>query len=671
MFLRTQKKQIKFLAIFVLFIMIPFFAFAEGENGLCEGPCDIFPTNFFGLNDGGSEAPEPSDPLEEYIPEECSDENLNPEGATAVEKREAEDACALAKAQNDLKTIRQTEDVDDAVKECQDEYQPDTLPTLGTGTYVPVKETGRLLDMATDISQFTKQSYEIDRKLCVYLKTIKRVQYAMEDLALIQEPAMRRMAATKVEEYKEALTGENGMIQKGYTRSGELVEPISEENPDPANAGGDPMYPQNLEDYVSDNRNEAAGKVYDEINQSQNIFKREVTAKLKIDETRLNRESYDSTITKEEYDKLVTGGKGMTSQKYWSTFTKMFDPTRPNNPGTAYFLTQQKMNQAKERSTNLALEEYSTGGGFLPSRKCVEYTLDGKFCNKWITETPGQIINQTTGAAMNSRLQQYLNPTMGTIGGDNGPNTGELETFISLIGMGASLFDFNKDKTNPDPDDGDNPAPDPVDPTSPPPTVSIIAENITGNFVGIKRKLTWKSTNAVRCAPNNDWIGTKAPSLLATIIKKDKLKNAIYKNSSLSFSLPIDFHLSWSNDDINYLENNFASTTNPEKTQIAHTWYILNPIMHNYYLKIADNVDNYTINIRPDFTNTNFPNAKNIVEQFKKYQGEHSSDPVYQRYKFTYDVISGTPNIKIELINPVYKITCLGLDGSGVSASTE
>ncbi|MCF1193599.1 hypothetical protein LRR18_18590, partial [Mangrovimonas sp. AS39] len=93
-----------------------------------------------------------------------------------------------------------------------------------------------------------------------------------------------------------------------------------------------------------------------------------------------------------------------------------------------YFLAQNQNELAQSQARDLALKEYSAGGGFLPTRKCVTFSSDGKYCSEWKTDTPGAIIARTAGDALGAKLEQYLDPALGKIGEGNEPVTTEAET---------------------------------------------------------------------------------------------------------------------------------------------------------------------------------------------------------------------------------------------------
>ena len=647
------------------------------------------------------------------VPAECETSALNPQGAstTDIEKRKAADACALAQDQEKLAKVREEEDIKKAEGLCISEYVPEDA-ALSIGSYVPVRETGKLLQMATGVNEFSGKSYDMNIKLCVYLHAIKRVQYAMEDLAFVKEPEMRRMAATKIEEYKLALLGPEGLIQKGYSPSGEITEPGADRE------NGAPLYPKNLGEHVEQNREEAAGAVYENLSHSGNIFKNGAKVSLQINDRQSKSAGMNSTIKKDSYNKIMNDNKDLSEDDYWSTFLSVFDASRPNNPYSSFMLMQSEKDMAENRAEELALREYSAGGGFLPTRKCVEYTADEKFCIKWETETPGGIVSQSAGRAVNAKLDEFLNPEIGTVNEEDGPTADEVKTFRPSTGEGGSDGPGTEPNPTPRPGDPDptprptqrptprptpdptnptptpdpanptptpdptrptptprptvRPTPDPVEPTptpdpsAPDPTASIVVRDTSASrsIPQASRKIIWMSTNTVRCVPQNDWIGMKANYALATIVKDREQINAIGKNSSLTFSLPLGFIVGWSTDGFAY--QTLASSTDTTKKTMSSTWYPRTISSNDYSLKIQDGIDNYVVKV----SGVGGKSPQQVVQMFSQFEESNRSNPIYQRYKFAYDATGGLPNIKVEIIDPIYKISCLGENGSFVSAST-
>lgn len=609
--------------------------------------------------------------------EACSQGDDSMTLAQKLEIRRNCDEATLKLDQCNLNTIRQNEDVTNAAQLCRSEYSPETGDSQSSGgQFVPVHETGELLTLSSGINQYSGKSYEMNIKLCMYLHAVKRVQYAMEDLLFVQEPDMRRLAATKIEEYKQGLLGPEGLIKTGYSPSGEITEPATETTPGSDTQGGEPLYPKNLKTYTNQSKEEATGILLDNLKQSGNIFKEQVSGQLKINDTIEPKKLFDSTITKEDYNKVISGDTTISNDKWWNIFTEIFDPTRPNNPYTAYSLTKNKLDIERQRAEELAIKEYEAGGGFLPVRKCVVYTQDGRYCRVWETDTPGQIIKETASDALGSKLEQYLDPALGKIADGNEPNPIDVATFTPTPGTGGgSATEGNTSNSNGN-DNGngngngngnnnnENPRP------TAPPAVFFNAEDLVNNT----RKISWNLANVRSCVAKNNWLGTTDDlDQLVTIVKSQGTPLTVRASNELIFPLPFKFIATWSKNDGPFIQTGLVSSQ--ATSTIDYTWTISAPSnsRDTYVLNIQDatNPNGFSIRIGGENSLITPLTARRVVEMFKNYQTANPNSAIYRRYKFTYNSTSQSPNIKIELINPKYEITCIGTNGSSVSVATE
>src|SRR5680860_342996 len=379
--------------------------------------------------------PTPTITPESTVPAECQ---VDISKMTNPEKLEARKKCneaLLAQDQEKLDTIR-TNSNQSAIDLCRSDYSydnPGNKPN-GGGQYVPVNETGKLLNLTentnkltTNIVSYSGKSYEMFMKLCLYSHEIKRVEYAMENLTFVQEPNLQRLAASKIEEYKLGLLGPDGMVQTGYLPSGELADQTTEESTQPTGSlNKNTLYPENLESYLADANDEGYGVFMDNFsNYSTNIFKDEVGSQLQIDKNTSGISSLDSSISREEYNNFMDPEKNkeLSSDDWWGTFLSIMDISKSNNPNTSYLNAQKELGRLTNQKVAVAQKEYETNGGFLPIRNCISRTLDGKYCRIWKTTTPGQLIQQSIKDAIATKLQQYLDPAFGKINGINNPTT--------------------------------------------------------------------------------------------------------------------------------------------------------------------------------------------------------------------------------------------------------
>jgi len=611
------------------------------------------------------------------IPPECQ----NTTASSTIEQRKKCDAAMLKLDQENLKKIRDLEDGPEVQKNydsCKSEYPANGIqPIGGSDQYVPVHETGDLLNFGKNTDINTGKAYDMQVLLCMYLHAIKRVNYAMEDLTFIKEPDMRRQAATQVEKYREGILGKGGMMKTGYQPAGKQAETAK---------GGDTgqtlnkasLYPENLSSYLLDANDEGYGVFMDSYNNySSNSFKLDVSAQLAIDEELGGTLSLNSTVPKEVYDNFMSAeSSDLPPADWWGTFNAIFDITRPNNPYSAYTQARNSLDAQKSRRESLALEEYRTGGGFLPIRTCITYTTDGKYCRVWKTITPGQAIAQTSGDALSARLNEYENPEIGQVGNGNEPTTNDVQTFTTSPGTGGGTTGGQSDSgTGGGNDDGggnggggDNGGGD--DPQLPAPYATIMANNLSNG----NRVITWGSVNTTYCVAGNDWLGsTDSTSRLLTVIKSKSAVVQPTAEGSLTIYPPLKFTTSWTKNAGTYSGAQLTTSTTTNGASLKVTWSPSAPVnsTDSYTLKIQDGqkIEGFTITVGGTQNPFADKTAKNVVQAFYDFWKANKNIPVYQRYNFTYDLAGG--KISINVIDPVYQLECKGENGSTYKASSD
>lgn len=626
----------------------------------------------------------------------CAQQCVIPAGSATssdvIAKRKVCDQCRAKQDLENLKTIRTMEDgaqVQQNYDSCKSEYTPEEpgTPPNSAGQYVPVHETGELLTLTQssnshllNIDEWTGGTYDLNVLLCMYLHAIKRVQYAFEDLAFVKEPDMRRQAATKIEEYKQALLGKSGLIKIGYAPSGELAEPAG----NGATTGGTidktTLYPENLNSYLSDATEEGDLIAADDLKNSGNIFKTDLAKQFAEDKAAPDP-GQTSNITTDTYNKFLQGDQTMTTDNWWNTFLTIFDSSRPNNPDTAYLHAQADRQYLMNNARSVALNEYQSGNGFLPVRICIVYTTDGKGCRVWKNITPGTAISQINSGALNARLDEYISPAVGQVGAGNEPTANEGQSFTpSYSGGGGSTggqvdlnFNLNINQNGNGGSGGggsgggggggggNNNQP-------------IVVQIISSDNASLgSRTISWASANTQSCQANNDWVGSASGDLLrlATTIKRRG--NSLSTSGDLVFRIPLNFDGYWYKNSDPTTVAGMSTTTNTAKTSLKVVWNVPAPSDNQdtitLRLKDGDSADGYTLTVGGARNPFDQKNAGEVVTYFQNYAATNPNASVYKKYKFTYTT-GGTPNIAIELKEPVYEILCQGANGQSQTASS-
>jgi hypothetical protein len=599
-------------------------------------------------------------------------------GTDAIAKRQACDTCRLQQDQDNLRQVRATEDGLDVQKNydaCQSAYSPMELPTLPSiGDYVPVHETGELLSVTQssnnhlyNIDQFAGQSYDINILLCMYLHAIKRVSYAMEDLTFIKEPDMRRQAATKVEEYKKALLGPDGLMQTGYSPSGERFTNESGISTE----GGDSLYPKNLRTYIGQAGQEGADIYLNDLKNSGNSFKDEVSEAL-ANELAAPDRSLVSTISRTQYEQMQTGGQGMKNDEWWSVFLNLSNMDYPNSPSTAYTQAKSRLMSEMDSRREVALNEYMSGNGYLPVRKCALPTVDNKFCLLWENVTPGTAINQITGGALNARLDEYINPEIGQVGEGNEPSINEAESFRPNPSTGGGkiggLSDFGTGGSR-NGNGGTIPRP-PVPNPKIKPVLNIRAANsrLRGEMT-----VSWSASNVSSCKTSNNWLGSTAAGLAKNLKSR---ATSLPLSGDLIFKTPIAFDFSWTKNGGGALKVGMSTTTISASTSIKMVWQVPVPGTESdlIELRLKDGDTTYAINAGGSKNPFKHLTAAEVVNAFQALEAasKNKKVPLYSRYQFGYYRNNGAPYITIQ-IRPdlfVWDFECEGLNGKIESASS-
>jgi len=303
-----------------------------------------------------------------------------------------------------LEAIRQP---DSDERECQIAAERDlSSEGGGGGSYVPVHEIGDLLTVSTQNTGLTFQ-------ICMYTKTLKRIQYEWEDKELITNPDARKASAQAINDLRKGyFYGENGS-NPGIARKQFYTSKQEEEA-----QAGQPIYITNTDQRIKNVSNEAEGLFLYDLSQKaqeQPLFTQSIKSTIaqnsainQNDSTRLSQRLTSDFTSQQAFDDFTNdfnnGG--------WDAWLKIIQPN--NNPYGQYMIAQEELGLRKSKAEQNAREEILAGGGFLPNRKCIangwvaEPNSSVQFCKQWETLTPASAqanqYSQIWGATLNQAI---------------------------------------------------------------------------------------------------------------------------------------------------------------------------------------------------------------------------------------------------------------------------
>lgn len=276
------------------------------------------------------------------------------------------------------------------------------------GDYVPVHEVGDLLEVNWREAGLTFQ-------ICMYLKTLKRIQYEWEEKELITNPDARKASAKAIYEMRRNFFyGDPNDASIAPTAESRYISTYAEEQ---ANKGGS-IYVRNTNDHVSRVSAEAQGLFLKDFTDTRPIFgptiQRSIAEQSAIDQSDTARlkARLTSDFTKQEFEDFTSD----FSNGGWGAWLKIIQPK--NNPYGQFMIAQEELSIRKTRAEQNAREEVLAGGGFLPNRACAQWdsipaTVTGsteqKFCRRWETLTPAAAQASQYNQLLGSTLAQAIN----------------------------------------------------------------------------------------------------------------------------------------------------------------------------------------------------------------------------------------------------------------------
>ncbi|MEX0918944.1 MAG: hypothetical protein WDZ85_03205 [Candidatus Paceibacterota bacterium] len=285
------------------------------------------------------------------------------------------------------------------------------IPGLGGGLYVPVKEVdGPLLSSNQNIDESTKSIQELTVQMCMYLKSIQRIQTAAEQREVMENPDLRRQAASNIEQYRHELAD---LVDRGHKTDGEGTE--------------SPLYVTDTERYLREVIQPETNQVYlDQLEgeESGDAFKAETAAALRrqISQPDIPR----SSISREVYNNFVSGNTG--SADVFQNLIAINNPFEANNPATSFMLNQTALSLRQRQAEENFRNELVAGQGYLPIRNCIEPTASGA-CAKWEITTPAIQVKESVADAFSYRQELYTDPEPGDLAPGNEPTAQEVLSF--------------------------------------------------------------------------------------------------------------------------------------------------------------------------------------------------------------------------------------------------
>lgn len=279
----------------------------------------------------------------------------------------------------------------------------------GSGDYVPVHETGDLLDAG-------KKSTSLSFQICMFTKTLKRIQYEWEEKELITNPDARKASAKEIGELRKGYfygdgSGTDGIAQKQYYTTQE----------EEAAQKGQPIYITNTAQHIKSVSTEAEGLFLKDLNDKKNqnpiftnVIERSIAERSAVNQdesVRLQQLLKSDFASEQEFNDFTSDfNKGG-----WDAWLKIIQPN--NNPYGQYLIAKNELNVRKQQAEQNAREEILAGGGFLPNRECQQWdsiqspngTSQQQYCRRWKVLTPANAQSSQYNQLWGSTLAQAIN----------------------------------------------------------------------------------------------------------------------------------------------------------------------------------------------------------------------------------------------------------------------
>lgn len=517
-----------------------------------------------------------------------------------------------------------------------------------------------LWSVGAAIETQTGKSSETLQKICKQISDSRRIQQAFETKTFLDDAIASQIAALGIEVYKMQLLN---TVRTGYQ----------------VTAGAGDTNPAQYGSFFPENEGESITQVVDEASRiyilntlpfSGNPYAEVVAEQIAKEKGIIP--SYQ-TLSRDPVSLIfsIRNGNSVGFEKWLDAMMEKESPK--NSFIKQYFVAQDQLSAVRDN----AIFQYDREreGNFLPRRICTNPSESGNVCFRWVTVTPSSIVQETTAAAINSRLNRLAATDASTdlvLGSE--PLVGEVYNFNSGASNYGSPIDNegDGDYTGPDDDiDGDG-IPNKDDPdfgggTGIKPTLEFIYR--LPSLVQVRNEteqnnliLSWATKNADSCRADNNWIGTVSGK---TAFVKEEGEN-LPVNGTLTINLPLPLSPTLLNitTDKEYL---FSTSSSDLLVTLSSTTAPSVSIDQRISLCLYRYpTPNTCLN---SGTTTVAQTPAQIVSFFKNIVENLSSDGLTEAQKYTW--IFENDKININTKNPTYRISCYGSSGSIATAEVK
>lgn len=279
------------------------------------------------------------------------------------------------------------------------------VPVTEIGALLAVNQstdqtTSKILQTSEQIKVMTEKIYSLQVQACTYLKVAQRVQLALEEKELLNDPSARKATAKTL--YDAQVEFVNDFLNQGR----QLSDGMTGVATDGTAKNKGPLIIRNLNDHIAEAGREANFVFQDDLKRLETDEENHPNLKIIREslETQDKQDPLRGTLTKTQIDKFRDDPQSLDNQTWWNTFTELGRPE--NNIYGQMLITQGLRDERVAAAQAAAAAEYEAGGGYAGTRECVATTADGKYCAKWQTLTPGSTIGGYSDRLAQAAIEQ-------------------------------------------------------------------------------------------------------------------------------------------------------------------------------------------------------------------------------------------------------------------------
>ncbi|MFH1170337.1 MAG: hypothetical protein V1704_02160 [Candidatus Vogelbacteria bacterium] len=310
--------------------------------------------------------------------------------------------------------------------------------------------TGKILQTQQEIKAMTEKLLSLQIQACTHLKVVQRVQLALEEKELLNDPNARKNNADTIYKYQIKFAE--------FLNQGRQLSELETGVADPGNENKGSLVVANLTESIAKAGEEAKSVALDQLT---TLAEGENYSDLKIINASLalegNINELADTVPKEQMDKFRSNDPSQTNEEFWNTFTEL----GKNNIYTKKLKADQIIAQRVADAQNSTQAEYEAGGGYFGTRECIATSASGG-CAEWRILTPSGTIRDMAGAVVASPLHQVETSDENIedfMKNEVGLNTNRLAN-LSNVSETVPTFEESADQsvfTQPDPCPGPGP----------------------------------------------------------------------------------------------------------------------------------------------------------------------------------------------------------------------